>query len=540
MLRKLTVSNLAVVERAEAVFSSGLNVITGETGAGKSVIRGALELALGGRAEASVVREGAGEAEVEAEFDGFSVRRTVTATGRSRAWVDDESVSLSELKARCEGAVEVHGPSANQKLLDESFQRAALDAFAGRNVAAAMGEYSSAWNRYAALRDEHAALSAADCSEDRLDLLRYQVDELEAAALSEEDGSIAERHAAAAHREEIVEGANAITEGLGGDRGVADMLVALQPKFNQVARHFPAAAEWAARAEALTLEIEELSRAVADEVSRIDGEDEDLAALDARLTLVNRLKRKYLKGTAEGDDVSRLMAIAASKRSELDAFENRAERLEELSRRLAVALTEVKELGASLLKARRSAAEKMSAAIVGVLRSLGFVQAGFSVEVAPAEPSAHGCDSVCYMFAPNPGESVRPLAAIASSGEIARVMLALKVVVGHDKTTLVFDEIDANIGGETARRVGERLSEVAKGRQVIAITHLPQSAAFGERHLVVAKRVSGGRTRTEIVEATGEERVREIARMLGGENLTSVVMRHAKELLELKNDGVGK
>jgi len=534
VLKKLTVSNFAIVERVEVVFGPRLNVITGETGAGKSVIMGALELVLGGRAEATHVREGAKEAEIEAEFEGFTVRRTITASGKSRAWIDEESISLSELKARCDGEVEIHGPRANQKLVEEDFQREALDAFAGKPMTTVFKSYSDAWATYAAVKAEYDRLSSSEFSEDRLDLLRYQVNELVSANLSDDDDTIAERHAAAAHREEIVENANAITDGLGGDRGAADMLASLQPKFNQIARHFPAAADWASKAEELTIEIEELSRTVADAVSRLDGEEEDLDALDARLTIVNRLKRKYLKGAADEGGVSQLIELTERKKAELDSLENRTVRLEELSVKVAAALSEVEKCGKALTKVRCAAAEKMSQKITAALRSLGFVQAGFSIAIEAVDPTAHGCDRVIYMFAPNPGESIRPIADIASSGEIARVMLALKVVLGHGGTTLVFDEIDANIGGETGCQVGARLAAVADSQQVIAITHLPQTAVFGHCHLVVSKSVAGGRTRTQIHEVSGEDRVREIARMLGGEKLTSVVMRHAKELLELK------
>ena len=245
MLKRLTVSNLAIVERAEAVFASGLNVLTGETGAGKSVLMGALELVLGGRADASVVRDGAKEAEVEAQFDGRTVRRTVTSQGRSRAWIDDESVSVAELRDFGRSLVDMHGPTANQRLVEESFQREALDAFGGFSASsAAKGErsYAAAWAELAGLRAELAALEA-DAGEDELDMLRYQVEEIESAGLTEEDETVAERHAAAAHAEELVADANAVTEALGGDRSAAAILAELRPRLRSMARHLPAAAE---------------------------------------------------------------------------------------------------------------------------------------------------------------------------------------------------------------------------------------------------------------------------------------------------------
>ena len=560
MLKKLTVSNLAVVEKAEAEFSPGLNVLTGETGAGKSVLMGALDLVLGGRADASVVRDGAKEAEVEADFGETVVRRTVTREGRSRAWVNDESVSVAELRELGRTLVDIHGPTANQKLMEESFQRETLDSYADSNFVkkgkaiSESGEsvkrrYDSAFSELSTLNSQLSTLMSS-AGEDELDMLRFQVNELEEAGLSEDDETIAERHAAAAHAEEIVENANAITEALGGDQSAAEILIQLQPRFREMAKHLPSAAEWAAEVEELTVKVQELSRTVADAASKLDVGDEDLESLDARLTLINRLLRKY-----RVSDVSGLKSSLETKKAKLDALEHREERIEELKAKIAVADKAVRKAGAELTKLRKSAAERMSAAVTKELRDLGFLQAKFSVALEPIEPESYGMDRVVYMFEPNPGEAARPLAAIASSGEIARVMLALKCVVSgcevaklrgdgrnpetpqprnlENGLTLVFDEIDANIGGEVGKAVGEKMKAVAKRHQVIAITHLPQSAVYGDRHLVVSKAVSGGRTRTRISEVEGEDRISEVARMLGGEKLTSVVRKHAEELLQL-------
>lgn len=541
MLNRLSVRNLAVVEKVEVEFDPALNVITGETGAGKSVLMGALELVLGGRAEASVVRDGAKEAEVDADFGDTVIRRTVTREGRSRAWVNDESVSVAELKELGHALVDIHGPTANQKLVEESFQRELLDA--DGKASAAGRAYAADWARYAALKGEIAALADVG-GEDEADMLRFQVNELEGAELTDDDETLSERHAAAAHAEEIIENANAMTEALGGDRGVSELLAALQPKFRAIARHLPQAEAWAREADDITVRVQELSRTIADAVSDLDGGEEDLASLDARLTLVNRLKRKY-----RAEDVPRLRAILSEKKERLAAIEGRDERLRDLQVQLDAAEKAVRTTGAALTKARAAAGERLAKAVTKELKDLGFRQAKLFVALEPQMPDAHGCDRVVYMFEPNPGESARPLAAIASSGEIARVMLALKVVtsaapfpvprsplpVPRSPLTLVFDEIDANIGGEVGRIVGEKLRAVAKAHQVIAITHLPQSAVYGTRHLVVSKRVADGRTRTTLSPVVGDARVSEIARMLGGEKLTSVVRKHAEELLHLSH-----
>ena len=556
MLKRLTVSNLAVVEKAEAEFCPGLNVITGETGAGKSVLMGALDLVLGGRADASVVRDGAKEAEVEGVFElglerkvgggetCVTVRRTVTAQGRSRAWIDDESVTVAELKELGAQLVDIHGPTANQRLAEEDFQRKALDAFGGVDLAArgrkeGAKSYAELFAWLAELRTQISDLKSSG-GEDELDMLRFQVNELESAELTEDDETLSERHAAAAHAEEIVENANAVTEALGGDQSAAEILVALHPRFREMAKHLPAAEAWAAEAEDLTVRIQELSRTVADAASKLDVGEEDLEELDARLTLINRLLRKYEKGIGnQGSGVGGLLELLEAKKAKLDALEHCEERVAELEAKIAVADKAVRTAGAELTKKRRAAAEKLAKAVTAELKDLGFLQAKFFVALEPIEPEAHGMDRVVYMFEPNPGEAARPLAAIASSGEIARVMLALKTCTSQTSQTfqtsqtLVFDEIDANIGGEVGKIVGEKMRMVAKSHQVIAITHLPQSAVCGERHLVVSKAVAGGRTKTRISEVDGEDRVAEIARMLGGEKLTSVVKRHAEELLQL-------
>lgn len=557
MLKRLTVSNLAVVEKAEAEFCPGLNVITGETGAGKSVLMGALDLVLGGRADASVVRDGAKEAEVEAVFElglerkvgggetCVTVRRTVTAQGRSRAWIDDESVTVAELKELGAQLVDIHGPTANQRLAEEDFQRKALDAFGGVDLAArgrkeGAKSYAELFAWLAELRTQISDLKSSG-GEDELDMLRFQVNELESAELTEDDETLSERHAAAAHAEEIVENANAVTEALGGDQSAAEILVALHPRFREMAKHLPAAEAWAAEAEDLTVRIQELSRTVADAASKLDVGEEDLEELDARLTLINRLLRKYEKGIGNqgSGGVGGLLELLEAKKAKLDALEHCEERVAELEAKIAVADKAVRTAGAELTKKRRAAAEKLAKAVTAELKDLGFLQAKFFVALEPIEPEAHGMDRVVYMFEPNPGEAARPLAAIASSGEIARVMLALKTCTSQTSQTfqtsqtLVFDEIDANIGGEVGKIVGEKMRMVAKSHQVIAITHLPQSAVCGERHLVVSKAVAGGRTKTRISEVDGEDRVAEIARMLGGEKLTSVVKRHAEELLQL-------
>ena len=550
MLTRLSVSNLAIVEKADVEFGDGLNILTGETGAGKSVLMGALELVLGARADASTVRDGAKEARIEAEFtlsegpvgtlldemglppceEGvLLVRRTISARGGGRVYINDSASTVQTLRALGQLLVDIHGPHDHQSLLEESFQRSVLDAY-GRIDSSA---YGAAWANLQTLRAQLDALQgdASDFAEE-VERLHYSVDELDAAHLEpEDDTELPARHAAAAHAAEILECATSATSALSeADDAAASALIAAGARVREMARYHEAAKVWEEEIESLTVQVQELARTISDSVSRLEADPEALQALDDRLSLVNRLKRKYAC-----PDVAALLALREQRAARLADLESRESRIETLSAEIAAAGRVVEKEGGLLSAARRKAADKLAKAVTKELHGLGFLKAGLSVQLKPHAPDASGCDTVDFHFAPNPGEPSRPLREIASTGEIARVMLAVKAVVAeHDAIpVLVFDEIDSNIGGEVGRAVGEKLRTVARHHQVIAITHLPQSAVYGDRHFAVAKTVSGGRTRSAIRLLEGEARVAEIARMLGGTSLTSVVEQHARELLSL-------
>ena len=552
MLSRLSVRNLAIVESAEVEFGEGLSIITGETGAGKSVLMGALELALGARADASAVRDGAKEAIVAAEFsieqgsaadavsgilensglppceDGaLVVRRTIAAAGGGRVYVNDAPSTVQTLRALGRQLVDLHGPNDHQSLLDESFQRELLDSWGGVK----RREYALAWERLSSLRREEEALRGdAEDLQEEAERLRYCVEEIDAAGLSQDDDSeLPARHAAAAHAAELAEAASAATSALAGDdASAANVLISAGRAVSGMVRHYPPAGEWRDEIESIVIRVQELSASIETAASRIDADPETLQALDDRLSLVQRLKRKYSCQTVE-----ELLSLREKRAARLADLDGREERLAALAADMDAAQRDVREAGSRLSAARAKAAAKFAKAVTKELHGLGFLKAELSVSIASRDPDASGCDAVDYLFAPNPGEPARPLKAIASTGEIARVMLAVKTVSSeHDSIpVLVFDEIDSNIGGETGRAVGERLRSVSRHHQVIAITHLPQSAVYGDRHFAVAKSVSGGRTRTEVRLLEGDGRVDEIARMLGGAGLTSVVERHARELL---------
>jgi DNA repair protein RecN (Recombination protein N) len=362
--------------------------------------------------------------------------------------------------------------------------------------------------------------------------LRDTVGELENACLSEsDDEDLSARHAAAAHAAEILDNANFITSALSGDdeASAASALIMAGNRLSEMARYHQAASEWAEEVETLTIRVQELSRGIADSVSRIDADPEVLEALDDRLSLIQRLKRKYARRT-----VAELIEYLEEKKSRLADLEDRDVLIAKLAAEISAAQKDALALAAKLTAKRKSAAEKFSKAVTDELHGLGFLKSGFDVAIKKRELDASGADEITFLFEPNPGEAARPLKDIASTGETARVMLAVKTVAAeHDATpVLVFDEIDSNIGGETGRAVGERLRSVARHHQVISITHLPQSAVYGDRHFLVSKDVVDGRTKSSVEVISGDARIEEISRMLGGSSLTSVVNQHARELLE--------
>lgn len=552
MLENLKVSNLAVVANAEVHFAPGLNIVTGETGSGKSVLIGALGLVLGERADHGSIRTGAKELSVEAVFsaDGSKavdsvladaglppcedgrliVRRTVSTSGSGRVWINDSSATLATLRRLGEHLIDIHGPYDHQSLLSPDFQLAILDSYA--HDEAERSAYAEAYSAWQSLLGEKADLeSVANGSiEEEIDLLRYAVSEIDDAALTSEDGdALVARHSEAANAGEIANVGGAVVDGLtDGEGSVFDMMATVQQRLQELSRILPEAGEWRDEIAEHAVAVQELSRTISDRLSRVEADPGLLEELEARLALVQRLKRKY------GPTLEDVLKTRDARKERLDALLSREGRLAALDAEIAKALSVVRDKGSKLTKARSSAASRLGKAITAELSPLGFAQSLFSVGVAPCEPTRTGCDTVSFAFAPNPGEGTMPLRAIASSGEIARVMLAVKSVLAeHDMIPLlVFDEIDSNVGGEVGRAVGLKLRALSKSHQIISITHLPQVAAYGDSHFAVAKSVENDRTTATIMPLSGEARAKEIARMLGGSDLTSVTLRHAREMLK--------
>lgn len=550
MLTHLSVKNLAIVEEAAVAFGAGLNIITGETGAGKSVLMGALDLVLGERADRSAIREGAAEASVEAAFSladtsavdqvleesglptceegALLVRRAVSAAGAGRCFVNDAPTTVQTLRKLGCCLVDIHGPYDHQSLLDPAFQRRVLDAYG--QCGAALDAYADVWRARNALKQRLAELQG-DSSDvtGEADRLQFIVDEITRAALTEADEEeLVQQHAEAANAEQILSLGTGITDTLtDGEASAFDLLASAQSQLAELAHILPEAADWKNEAQALATQLQELGRAMNNRLSHIEAEPDRLQQLEDRMALVQRLKRKY------GGTVGAILATCAKSQHRLDDLATRAEQIQDLTRQIEAATGQLTAKAAQLTKARTAAAARLAKAITAELRDLGFLKSGFAVDLLPIAPEAHGADEIVFGFAPNPGEPMRPLKAIASSGEISRVMLAVKTVLAaHDSIpVLVFDEIDANIGGEVGHAVGQKLRRVAETHQVISITHLPQSAVYGQRHYVVSKEVIKGRTKMRIELLSGDSRIDEIARMLGGKGLSNIVETHARELL---------
>ncbi len=551
MLSLLRVKNLALVEEAAVSFEPGLNIITGETGAGKSILIGALYLLLGERADTSAIRAGESQCLVEATFhldppkavnslleeagldpcaDGqLILRRMVKAAGGGQAYVNDTPVTLPLLKRLGAVLVDLHGPHDHQSLFLPASQLDILDAYTrAEKERAAYAAAFATWQTLLARREELSA-DVGDLDA-QIDLLAYRVKEIEDAALVEgEEENVREEQQTVGNAQRILELGQMVVQAATEDENAAlSTLAPARKALEELARLMPAAKEWPEELRVHTDAIAALSGTIERELSNIDADPARLEWLDQRLATYDKLKRKYGPGLPE------ILATLETSQARLKDLQSRDRQKAEVAKEIASTEKDLQALGLALRKRRAAAAEKLAPAITAELKALGFEHGAFAIQLAPAEaPAASGLDKIEFAFAPNVGEPMRALRAIASSGEISRVMLGIKVVLAEADQIplLVFDEIDANVGGETAHAVGKKLAEAARRRQVIAITHLPPVAACGAHHHAVRKSVQDGRTHTQVVPLDEPARVEELARMLGGRESTSVALRHAAELL---------
>ncbi len=550
MLTTLRIKNLALVADLTLELRPGFNAVTGETGAGKSVILGALNLVLGQRADRSAIRTGADACTVEAVFDTRSLRaplarfcdengleggeegqlvlkRTFTAAGTNRQFVNGSPTTLATLATLGEWLVDLHGPHEHQSLLQPAKQLAILDAFGGLN-----GERDAVAAlvlRRAELEAEKTGLIVDERTyAQQLDLLRFQVREITEARLRPDEEAEVEaefqRASNGARLLELTQGAlGALSE---NDDAALTQLGALGRVLHELHRIDPRAAGLVAAHEQSVSLLRDLQTDLSRYADKMDVDSARLREVEDRLNLLHTLKRKY------GSSLADVIAFGDDSQARLNALESRDAEVARLNDALRKLDSELTAAAKALTAARRKLISKLAKAVAKELSALGFPQSSFDVKLEPlVELSATGGDACEFQFAPNPGEPARSLRAIASSGELSRVMLALKTVLASEDEVpvLIFDEVDANVGGETARAVGQKMRQIAKQHQVLCITHLAPVAAAGDAHYVVSKEVIAGRTESRIALLDWKQRVEELARMLGG--ATAASRKHAEELL---------
>jgi DNA repair protein RecN (Recombination protein N) len=546
-LRSLRIRNLALVDSLDWELADGFTAVTGETGAGKSIIVGALQLLVGERADKTLIRTGADQCSVEADFkiddalrlngylaeqgidpceeDSLLMRRIFTAAGSGRQFVNGVQTTLAVLRALGDQLVDLHGPHDHQSLLSRDAQLQLVDAFArNENL---FEKYRTAFVSLRADQKELGDLSASTADR-TAELIRHQRQEIESAGLRPgELDELGARYKVAANARRIGELASAALGSLSEDENsILASLANVSRLLSELARLDERAISYADNLRTAGLELEELDRSLHQYQARLDLDPESLRQIEERLNLLESLTRKYHRNETELLELERELA------EKLELVEHRDEAMETLQTRIKQREDEAACLAQELSSVRAKAAQKLAGEIQRHLAELGFRQSGFEITwTTLAELGPGGTDQIEFLFAPNPGEPLKPLRAIASSGEISRVMLALKTALAQEDLVgfLVFDEIDANVGGEIANAVGAKMRALGQSRQVLAITHLPQVAALAAKQYRVSKEIANGRTRTSLDEVTGVQRIEEIARMLGGRSESG--LRHAKALL---------
>ena len=550
MLRSLYIQNYALIEKLDISFSSGFSVITGETGAGKSIILGAIGLLLGQRADVKAIRVGASKCIIEARFDisayGMQpffeeneleyeeeciLRREVSASGKSRAFINDTPASLVQMKELGEQLIDVHSQHQNLLLNKEGFQLNVLDILSHNEEAlSAYQHIFGAWKQ--AQQDLEALVARANQDKSDEDYIRFQLEQLEEAHLSAGEQEELEQEAdTLSHAEEIKAGLYRVGQTLYSDEG--GLLSGLKECLNTMLglqRVYPVAGELAERMESTYIELKDISQEVSGKEDEIEFNPERLDEANERLHFIYTLQQKHRVST-----VGELLALTDEYAAKLSAITSSDEHIEELKARCDALYNKVKKQAAVLTKARTAAAREVEKQMAARLVPLGMPNVRFQVEIgARKEPGIHGADTVNFLFSANKNGALQSVSSVASGGEIARVMLSIKAMIaGAVKLpTIVFDEIDTGVSGEIADRMADMMQEMGdRNRQVISITHLPQIAARGRAHYKVYKKDSDTETNSHIRRLTDEERVEEIAHMLSGATLTEAALSNAKSLL---------
>lgn len=557
MLSHIHIRDFAIVEAVDLDLQSGMTVLSGETGAGKSILIDALGLALGDRADSSSVRHGAERAEISVEFDLADaeaatawlqaneldadgeclIRRTVTAEGRSKAYINGSPVPLQQLKTLGEHLVDIHGQHAHQSLMQREEQRRLLDAYAAQTIKghkATQANVSSLAQQWKRLNAEYQALrQAAAEREARLDLLRYQVNELDELALDEDEvGHLETEHARLANTGRLLEEGRGCLDSLheNDEHAVTALLGQISRELEELAQVDTTLAPALELVNGALIQAREGADELRRYLDRLDLDPERLQQVDERLAALHTLARKHHVVMAG------LPELHNSLRQELADLEQAGMRLEGMETELAALVQAYRAAAAELSKGRARAAKALGKTVSETMDELGMPGGRFEVNleaVADDEISAHGQEQVGFLVSANPGTPPKPLSRVASGGELSRISLAIQVKTAGSARipTLIFDEVDSGIGGAVAETVGRKLRAVGEGRQVLCVTHLPQVASQGHHHLQVSKSTDRKTTQTRIEALQPDSRVDEIARMLGGLEITAQTRAHAEEMI---------
>ena len=552
MLLNLNIIDLAVVDALDLDLELGMSVLTGETGAGKSILLTALGLALGDRADSGYVRPGSKRAEVNIEFDlskaplvkqwleaneldddgQCMIRRTISDDGRSKAYINNRPVNLQTLQGLSRQLVEIHGQHAHLTLLDSEEQRRLLDGFAGNQTL--LDNLNSCYQNWKQAHKElHQLLKAGSDQAEREELLRYQLDELQQLDLENFDyQALADEHNKLANLGKILGVGQQQLDILydNDQQSVADMLGHVIHAINELAQY---AGELNAVSELLSdaeIQIGEATQQLRRFLENQEADPQQLTWLESQIGVIQRLSRKHKIQPEE------LPELATRFASELDNLSHSSERIESLNADCERLLSHYRKLAGELSASRRQAGTELQQRISDTIKELGMPHGEFIVNLRTqenAEPQRNGVDSLEFLVSTNPGLPAKPLAKVASGGELSRISLAIQVTTSTDKTTptMIFDEVDSGIGGGIAEIVGQKLRRLSKNRQVLCVTHLPQVASQAHQHLFVAKNQNAAVTSSTVRRLSDEERVNEVARMLGGVTITENTLAHAREML---------
>ena len=547
MLLSLSIRNFVIVDALTLDFAPGFSVLTGETGAGKSILIDALQLALGERADADVLREGASRAEISAEFrlhdaarawietsdlagdsaDTALLRRTVDASGRSKAFINGSAVTLAQLRELGELLVDVHGQHAHQSLLKPAAQLQLLDEHGGladgaRTVAT---RYRSWRDAQRALHDAEAMAGSAQREQHRL---RWIVDELgEIGPVIGEWEAVQAEHSRLSHAASLLEGAQTAVDALAeADDAALTRIDTVSSRLEALAAYDPRLTPVLDALAAARIQVDDAARALTSYLARTEVDDRRLAEVDARVSALHAAGRKFKCAPEQ------LPALLDDARAQLAALDASAD-LDGLRQREAEARRAYDTAAAALTRSRRDAADRMGREVTRAMQDLSLSGGRFEVALTLSEPSASGSDRIEFQVAGHAGVAPRPLARVASGGELARISLAISVIAATATpvSTLIFDEVDAGIGGAVAETVGRLLKQLGQNRQVLCVTHLPQVAARGDQHFLVSKAEASGRPVSQIGALDRKARIEELARMLGGMEITDTTRKHAREML---------